>query len=59
MARKNATKNAAVLLGRRGGMATARNLTAEQRKVNARKAAEARWRKEFDARAAARRRGDY
>jgi hypothetical protein len=40
--KKNA---AAVLLGRRGGKATAKNLTAEQRKVSARLAAQARWAK--------------
>jgi len=42
MAKKN---EAAVQLGRRGGNATAKNLTAEQRKQNARKAAQARWAK--------------
>jgi hypothetical protein len=40
---------AAVSLGRKGGLkggpARARNMTAEERKENARKAAEARWRK--------------
>jgi hypothetical protein len=40
--KKNA---AAVELGRRGGRATAKNLTAEQRKVSARLAAQARWEK--------------
>ncbi len=34
---------AAVDLGRRGGRARARNLTAEQRKASAQKAAKARW----------------
>jgi hypothetical protein len=37
---------AAVALGRRGGKATAKNLTEEQRKESARKAAQARWAKE-------------
>jgi len=32
--------------GRKGGQATARNLTPEQRKAIARKAAQARWAKE-------------
>ncbi len=36
---------AAVQLGRRGGNATAKKLTAEQRKQSARKAAQARWAK--------------
>jgi hypothetical protein len=36
---------AAVQLGRRGGKATARKLTKEQRKESARKAAQARWAK--------------
>jgi hypothetical protein len=40
MVRKN---EAAVQLGRKGGKATAKKLTAEQRKENARKAAQARW----------------
>jgi hypothetical protein len=42
MAKKNP---AAVLLGRRGGKQTAKNLTAEQRKVSASLAAQARWEK--------------
>jgi hypothetical protein len=42
MAKKNP---AAVQLGRRGGKATARMLTTEQRKESARKAALARWAK--------------
>jgi hypothetical protein len=42
MAKKNP---AAVELGRRGGKATARKRTAEQRAEQARKAAEARWAK--------------
>ncbi len=33
----------AVELGRRGGMARAKNLTKEQRKASAQKAAKARW----------------
>ncbi len=37
---------AAVALGRRGGKATAKNMTPEQRKESARKAAQARWAKE-------------
>jgi hypothetical protein len=36
---------AAVQLGRKGGKATAKNRTAEERKEHARKAARARWRK--------------
>jgi len=40
MSPKNA---AAVALGRRGGRATAKNRTAEQRSDSARKAVEARW----------------
>jgi hypothetical protein len=40
MVKKN---EAAVQLGRKGGKATAKKLTAEQRKENARKAAQARW----------------
>ena len=36
---------AAVKLGRRGGKATAKKLTVEQRRESARKAALARWRK--------------
>jgi len=36
---------AAVALGRRGGRATARNLTAEERSAKMRRAAEARWAK--------------
>jgi hypothetical protein len=36
---------AAVALGRRGGKATARKMTAEQRQESARKAAQARWAK--------------
>ena len=40
MAKKN---QAAVQLGRRGGKATAKKLTLEQRKASARKAARARW----------------
>jgi hypothetical protein len=36
---------AAVELGRKGGKATARKLTAEQRKESARRAAQARWAK--------------
>jgi len=40
MTRKNA---AAVELGRKGGKATARNLTLEERKESARRAAKARW----------------
>jgi len=43
MAKKNP---AAVLLGRRGGKATAKKLTPEQRKEAARKAARARWSKD-------------
>jgi hypothetical protein len=43
MAKKNA---AAVQLGRRGGKATAKKLSAEQRKASARRAAEARWNKQ-------------
>jgi hypothetical protein len=42
MANKN---EAAVQLGRRGGNATAKKLTSEQRKESARKAALARWAK--------------
>ena len=42
MAKKNP---AAVLLGRKGGKATAKKLTTEQRKESARKAAQARWKK--------------
>jgi len=42
MPKKNA---AAVELGRRGGKATARKLSAEERKQNASKAAKARWAK--------------
>jgi hypothetical protein len=42
MARKN---QAAVELGRKGGKATARKLTLEQRKESARRAAQARWAK--------------
>jgi hypothetical protein len=34
---------AAVALGRKGGKATAKKLTAEERTASARKAAEARW----------------
>jgi len=40
MAKKN---QAAVQLGRRGGKATAKKLTPEQRKEAARRAARARW----------------
>jgi hypothetical protein len=40
MAKKN---QAAVQLGRRGGKATTKKLTLEQRKAAARKAAQARW----------------
>jgi len=41
------TKNAAaVALGRKGGQATARNRTAEQRRAAALKAIEARWAKQ-------------
>jgi hypothetical protein len=41
-----APKNpAAVALGRRGGRATARNLSAEERSAKMRRAAEARWAK--------------
>jgi hypothetical protein len=43
MSKKNP---AAVQLGRKGGRATAKKLTAEQRKQNARAAARARWAKE-------------
>jgi hypothetical protein len=43
MAKKN---QAAVQLGRRGGQATAKKLTLEQRKESARKAAQARWAKD-------------
>jgi len=42
MARKDP---AAVALGRRGGQARARNMTAQQRKEAARKAIQARWAK--------------
>jgi len=42
MAKKN---QAAVQLGRRGGRATARKLSAAQRKESARKASRARWAK--------------
>jgi hypothetical protein len=42
MAKKNP---AAVQLGRRGGKATAKKLTEEQRKESARRAAQARWAK--------------
>jgi hypothetical protein len=42
MARKNA---AAVELGRKGGKATAKTLTVEQRIESARRAAQARWAK--------------
>jgi len=42
MRKKN---HAAVQLGRRGGKATAKKLTLEQRKEAARKAAQARWAK--------------
>jgi len=42
MVKKN---EAAVQLGRMGGKATAKKLTAEQRKQSARKAAQARWAK--------------
>lgn len=34
---------AARVLGRRGGLATARNLTSQQRRDRARKGAQARW----------------
>ena len=34
--------------GRKGGQATARNLTPEERKASARKAAQARWAKKKD-----------
>jgi general stress protein YciG len=37
---------AAVALGRRGGKATAKKLTPEQRSESARKAAQARWKRE-------------
>ena len=47
MAKKNP---AAVQLGRRGGKATAKNLTPEERRQSARKAAQARWAKEKKAR---------
>jgi hypothetical protein len=40
MRKKNA---AAVQLGRRGGKATAKNLTADERRAIAKKAAKARW----------------
>jgi len=43
MARKNP---AAVELGRRGGKATARNMTPEERIEKMRRAAQARWAKE-------------
>ena len=47
---------AAVALGRKGGKATAKRLTAEERTESARKAAEARWAKgRENGRAAARR----
>jgi len=42
MSKKN---QAAVQLGRRGGKATAKKLTLEQRKESARRAAQARWAK--------------
>jgi len=42
MAKKNP---AAVALGRKGGKASAKKRTAEERKEHARKAAEARWSK--------------
>jgi hypothetical protein len=42
MARKNP---AAVALGRKGGKATAKNMTQEQRRESARKAAAAQWAK--------------
>jgi len=42
MAKKNP---AAVELGRKGGKASAKNRTAEERKENARKAAKVRWSK--------------
>ncbi|HKH99703.1 MAG TPA: hypothetical protein VJ999_11395 [Candidatus Sulfotelmatobacter sp.] len=41
-----AKNKAAVQLGRKGGKATAKNLTPEQRKASARKAAKARWGKQ-------------
>lgn len=43
MAKKN---EAAVLLGRRGGKATAKKLTREQRRESAKRAAQARWAKD-------------
>jgi hypothetical protein len=49
MAKKNP---AAVALGRRGGKATAKNLTAEQRSESARNAAAARWAKKRKAKSA-------
>ena len=41
-----AKNKAAVQLGRKGGKATAKNLTPEERKKAARKAANARWAKQ-------------
>jgi hypothetical protein len=47
VARKKRKKDpAAVALGRKGGKATARNRTAEQRREAARRAIAARWKKE-------------
>jgi hypothetical protein len=42
----NPVKEYLAKLGRRGGRATAKNLTPEQRKASARKAAQARWAKQ-------------
>jgi len=45
MAKKKKKNPAAVALGRKGGKASARRLTREQRTEKARKAAKARWNK--------------
>lgn len=42
---REATASAAATLGKLGGAARARNLTAEQRQAIAQKAAESRWRR--------------
>ncbi len=44
----SAKEKAAALLGRLGGIARAKKLTAAQRKAIAKKAAEARWKKKHD-----------
>jgi hypothetical protein len=45
MAKKSALSKHLAKLGRKGGKATAKKLTAQQRKESARKAAKARWAK--------------